>query len=68
MSKLQEKLGRMSDVLPAIHSFSGCDYTASFLRRGKVKVYEKVEKSDEYMNLFSQFGKDIELQENSKFI
>lgn len=34
--KLHDEIGPMAEVLPALHAFSGCDYTASFMRKGKV--------------------------------
>ena len=41
-------------ALPGIHSFTGCDYTAAFLRKGKVRPLKLMEKS--YIALFAELG------------
>lgn len=56
VTKLTREIGNMSNLLPALHAFLGCDYTCSFMRKGKVKFYEKIEKSDEYQDLFKEYG------------
>ena len=56
VTKLAESMENMSLVLPALHAFTGCDYTASFLRRGKIKLYERVETSEELQELFCSYG------------
>ena len=35
--------------------FSGCYYHCSPLRKGQIKFYEKIKKSEEYQELFQQF-------------
>ena len=55
--------GPMCEVLPALHAFSGCDYTCSFMRKGKVKFYTKVESSVYYQQLFAMLGKSKEVSE-----
>lgn len=52
VTKLTMEIGNMSNLMPALHAFSGSDYTCSFRRKGKVKFYEKIEKSEEYQDLF----------------
>ena len=51
VSKLLEIMEGMSLALPALHAFPGSDYTASFFRTGKVKVYVCVEVSEELQEL-----------------
>ena len=48
ITKLNESVVTMSEVLPAIHAFNGCDYMAAFMWKGKVKFYDKVESFEEY--------------------
>ena len=55
--------GPMCEVLPAVHAFSGCDYTCSFMRKGKVKFYTKVESSGYYQQLFAKLGESQEVSE-----
>ena len=45
-------------ALPGLHAFTGCDFTASFLRKGKVKPYDIVESSKEFQETFSKLGTD----------
>ena len=45
-------------ALPGLHAFTGCDFTASFLGKGKVKPYDIVETSTEFQDTFSQLGTD----------
>lgn len=43
-------------ALPAFHSFTGCDYTPSFFKKGKVKPFEILKGSIEFQKAFSKFG------------
>ena len=63
VTKLYKALPSMAEVLPAIHAFTGCDYTAAFMRKGKVKPYEKVEAQEVYRDFFFKFGQNIILPE-----
>ena len=46
VTKLHQKLGRtLSKALLGIHALTGCDYSASFSRRGKVAPFKKLEKN-----------------------
>ena len=47
------------EALPAIHAFSGCGFTALFLRKGKLKPLKQMEGTNEnnYLELFSTLGK-----------
>lgn len=33
----------LAAALPALHAFSGCDFTAAFYRKGKIRPYELLE-------------------------
>ena len=62
--KLSLEIGPMCEPLPAIHAFSGCDYTAHFMWKMKVKMYKKVEPSEVYQDLFSVFGEHPEVTDD----
>ena len=53
ISQLTHKLdSNVLKALPGIHAFTGCDYTASFLNKGKVKSLEKMLKNDSIIRFF----------------
>ena len=55
LTKLCRALGRkMCSALPAIHAFTGCDYTSAFLRKSKTRPVDIVEKSDKFLNAFGE--------------
>ena len=33
---------KVSKTLPALHAFTGCDYTSSFSRKGKIRPLKNV--------------------------
>ena len=41
-------------ALPAFHTFSGCDYTASFNRKGKIRPMKLLEKNESVQQVFSK--------------
>ena len=43
-------------ALPAFHAFTGSDYTAAFLRKGKVKLLMLMGSNKQYIDSFSQPG------------
>ena len=55
VAKLSKEIGNMVKVVPALHTFSRYFYTCSCMRKGEIKFYEKIEKSEEYQELFQQF-------------
>jgi hypothetical protein len=61
VTKLSLKIGSMCEMLPAVHAFSGCDYTSAFMRKTKVKIYDKVESSKDYQSVFAEFGEHSEV-------
>ena len=44
VATLEEKQAGLAAALPGLHAFTGCDFTASFFRKGKIKPYEILEK------------------------
>jgi len=43
-------------ALPAFHAFTGCDYTSSFVCKGKVRPFKLLEKSQEFQESFAASG------------
>jgi len=57
ITSITEAVGpAISTALPALHAFTGCDCTSAFVRRGKVKPFEIMEKCSDYVAFFTQFG------------
>ena len=56
---LEEKQAGLAAALPGLHAFTGCDFTASFFRKGKVKPFEVLEKdnSGEFIQFFQSLTK-----------
>ena len=50
-------------ALPAFHAFTGSDYTAAFLRKGKTKPFKLMESSKAYTQAFSQLGSSKEVDQ-----
>ena len=46
----------ITDALPALHALSGCDYTASFMRKGKQKPYEVMVKNERFIKAMCTLG------------
>ena len=46
----------MCKALPGLHAFTGCDYTAALMRKGKVCMLAMVEKSKKFQEAFGQLG------------
>ena len=59
---LQGKRKRLASALPAIHAFTGCDFTSAFYRKGKVKPLELVENDDtgKFVSFFDRLGTTAE--------
>ncbi|KAK4296327.1 hypothetical protein Pmani_031162 [Petrolisthes manimaculis] len=52
--------------LPAFHSFTGSDYTSSFIRKGKVRPFKIFEKRPEYQNAFTVMARDTQVSDATK--
>jgi len=46
----------IAKALPGFHSFTRCDTTSAFVRRGKVKPFQILEKNLKFIQLFQTFG------------
>ena len=57
ITELDKNLGSdMCKALPGLHAFTGCDYTAALMRKGKVCMLAMVEKSKKFQEAFGQLG------------
>ena len=52
-------------ALPSIHAFTGSDFTSSFVRRGKIRPLQLMEKDPEYVNVFASLGKSDQVDEDA---
>ena len=61
ISALCEEIGPdCCRALPALHAFTGNDYTSAFHGLGKVKAYETMKESPEFIKLFQSMGDHFE--------
>ena len=51
-------------ILPALHCFTGCDTTSTFVRRGKIAPLKLVEKNHQYIPTLSQIGQERQCSES----
>ena len=57
VTKLSGELSReMCPALPAVHAFTGCDYASAFLRKGKSRPVDIVERSARFTDAFKELG------------
>ena len=57
ISSMSEQLGNdICEALPGFHSFTGCDYTASFMRRGKDRPFQLMVKEEKFLSAFKSLG------------
>jgi len=58
VSVLADSLGPLvSSAIPAFRAFTGCDYTAAFARKGKLRPFVLLETNKHFQNVFSTLGK-----------
>ncbi|KAH9635594.1 hypothetical protein HF086_012263 [Spodoptera exigua] len=65
------KLGiKLCQSLPAFHAFTGCDYTAAFYNKGKVKPFQLFLKNEKYQTVFASLtdAADIFIDEKMKIV
>ena len=62
VSKLAEN--DITECLPGLHSYTGCDVTAAFMSRGKVKPTELIIKNEYFQNVFSNLGKTLDIDQS----
>ena len=46
----------MCKAMPALHAFTGSDYTAAFCRKGKIRPLRILLKNEDVINTFARFG------------
>ena len=51
-------------VLPALHAFTGCDMTSSFVRHEKITPLEILEKRSEFVSVFQELGESVDVKES----
>ena len=57
ISDLAVKLTKeVCDALPGFHALTGCDYTASFMRKAKSRPFEIMKNSKEFTSVISRLG------------
>ena len=57
VDKIHDYLGdSMCNALPALHFFTGSDYTAAFNKKGKVKSLKLLQDNVDFQNAFSALG------------
>ena len=64
ISAISQKLGSdICDALPGFHAFTGCDYTASFMRKGKGRPYQHMVEEKTYISVFQSLGNTPEVSD-----
>lgn len=64
INSIHAKIGEiLCKSLPAYHAFSGCDYTASFSRKGKVRPLKILENDVKAQHAFIELGVEEEVKE-----
>lgn len=59
ITNIYELLGpQICAALPGFHAFTGCDYTSSFVRQGKVRPFAKLENNQEAQKAFHCLATD----------
>lgn len=56
------KLGsKLCQGLPAFHAFTGCDYTAAFYNKGKVKPFKIFSENEKYQIIFASLTDEADI-------
>ena len=55
-------------ALPGIYSFTGCDYTPAFFRKGKKRPFNIMIKSAKYTEIFGKFGEQELTEDDIKVV
>lgn len=59
-SAVYKKIGtNVCRALPDLHAFTGCDYTASFYRQGKIKALNLLEKYEKFQTTFINLNSEF---------
>jgi len=66
INQMHAALGEtLCNSLPAYHAFTGCDYTSSFNRKGKIRPLKLLQKNHDAQAAFSQLGRETEVSEDT---
>jgi hypothetical protein len=66
VSMLTKKLRpKLSKAIPSFHAFTGCDYTAAFSRKGKVRPFALLEKNDWAQTVFASLGSTDDVRQET---
>ena len=57
---------KMSDALPALHVFTGSDYTPSFYKKGKIRPLQLLRKHEDIQVAFASLGSSEDINCNTK--
>ena len=69
INQLFHQLGKSScKALPFYHAFTGCDYTSSFSRKGKIKQFKLLEKNPEPQEAFLNLSHYEDISDHIKLI
>ena len=65
ITAIKENLGEpVSRCLPALHCFTGCDYTSAFHGIGKAKAYKILQKNERFQEVFALLGDTYDFNED----
>ena len=66
VNSICEHLGEsLSNAIPAIHAFTGCDYLPAFSRKAKTRPLSILEKNKEFQIAFASLGTSETIQEDT---
>ena len=69
INQLFDQLGEpLCKALPFYHAFTGCDYTSSFNRKGKIKPFKLIEKNPELQETFLNLSHSEGISDDIKSI
>ena len=60
---IESKGPQFCRILPSLHSFTGCDTTSAFVKKGKVQPLRCVEKDPCFMTVFERLGVTLNVSE-----
>ena len=54
---------KVCKALSAFHAFTGCDFTASFCRREKIRPFKIMEKNPAFIEAFGELGQQMDISD-----
>lgn len=55
----------LCEALPGLHAFTGCDFTAAFARKGKIRPFEVAIKSNHFMKALGTLGTSVNITDDA---